>query len=190
MWLDWLVFCDYGFSVSALWCPLATPTVLLGFLLPWAWGISSRLLQQSTAIAPYVGRGVFICDPMDCSTPGLSVHHQLPEATQTHVHWVGNASNLLILCCSLLLPPSDFPNIRIFSNESVLHIRWPNYWSFSFNIRPSNEYLGLISLRMNWLDLLAIQGLTKVFSNLQCSAFFIVQLSRPYVTTGKTIAFD
>ena len=99
-------------------------------------------------------------------------------------------SNLLILCCSLLLPPSVFPTIRVFSNESVLCIRWPNYWSFSFNIRPSNEYSGLISLRMYWLDLLAVQGLTRVFSKLQCSAFFIVQLSRPYMTTGKTIALN
>jgi len=105
-------------------------------------------------------------------------------------------SNHLILCHPLLLPPSIFPSIRVFSNESALHIRWPKYWSFSFNISPSNEYSGLISFRMDWLDLLAVQGTLKSLlqhhsskaSILLCSAFFIVQLSHPYMTTGKTIA--
>ena len=105
-------------------------------------------------------------------------------------------SSHLILCRPLLLPPSIFLSIRDFSNESVLHIRWPKYWSFSFSISPSNEYSGLISLRMDWLDLLAVQGALKSLpqhysskaSILQCSAFFIVQLSHPYITTGKTIA--
>ena len=98
--------------------------------------------------------------------------------------------------CPLLLLPSIFPSIRVFSNESALHIRWPKYWSFSFSISPSNEHLGLISFRMDWLDLLAAQGVLKSLlqyhgwkaSILQCSAFFIVQLSHPYMTTGKTIA--
>ena len=106
------------------------------------------------------------------------------------------SSNHLILCCPLLLPPSIFPNIRVFSSESALHIKWPQYWSFSFNISPSNEYSGLISFRMDWLDLLAVQGTLKSLlqhhsskaSILQHSAFFIVQLSHPYMTTGKTIA--
>ena len=105
-------------------------------------------------------------------------------------------SNHLILCCNLLLLPSIFPSIRVFSNESVLCIRWPKYWIFSFSISPSNEYSGLISYRMNWLDLLAVQGTLKSLlqhhsskaSILQRSAFFIVQLSLPYMTTGKTIA--
>ena len=104
-------------------------------------------------------------------------------------------SNHLILCCPLLLT-SVFPIIRVFSNESVLHIRWPEYWSFSFSISPSNEYSGLISFRVDWLDLLAVQGTLKSLlqhhsskaSILRCSAFFIVQLSHPYMTTGKTIA--
>ena len=104
--------------------------------------------------------------------------------------------NHLILWCLLLLPPSVFPSIRVFSNESVLHIRWPKYWSFSFSISPSNEYSGLISFRMDWLDLLAVQGTLKSLlqhhsskaSILRCSAFIIVQLSHPYMTTGKTIA--
>ena len=105
-------------------------------------------------------------------------------------------SNHLILCHPLLLLPSVFPSIRVFSNESVLRIRWPKYWSFSFNISPSNEHSGLISFRMDWLDLLAVQGTLKSMlqhhsskaSILRCSAFFIVQLSHPYMTTGKTIA--
>ena len=105
-------------------------------------------------------------------------------------------SNHLILCCPLLLLSSVFPSIRIFSNESVLCIGWPKYWSFSFNISSSNEHSGLISFRMDWLDLLAVQGTFKSLlqhhsseaSILQCSAFFIVQLSHPFMTTGKTIA--
>ena len=105
-------------------------------------------------------------------------------------------SNHLILCCPLLLPPSIFPSIRVFSSESALHIRWPKYWSFSFNISPSSEHSGLIAFRMDWLDVFAVQGTLKSLlqhhsskaSILRCSAFFIVQLSHPYMTTGKTIA--
>ena len=104
-------------------------------------------------------------------------------------------SNNLILCCPLLLPPSIFPRIRVFSIESVLHIRWPKYWSFSFNISPSNEYSGLISLRMDWLGSLQSKGLSRVLQHhnskasiLRRSAIFIVQLLHPYMTTGKTIA--
>ena len=105
-------------------------------------------------------------------------------------------SNHLTLCCPLFLLPSIFPRIRVFSNESALHIRWPKYWSFSFTISPSNEYSGLISFRMDWLDLLAVQGTLKSLlqhhssraSILWCSAFFTVQLSHPYMTTGRTIA--
>ena len=126
---------------------------------------------------------------MDCSTPGLPVHHQLLEFTQT-------PSNHLIRYHPLLLLPSFFPSIRVFSNESLLHIRWPKYWSFSFSISPSHEYSGLISFRIDWFDLLAVQGTLKSLlqhhsskgSILQLSAFFMVQLSHPYVTTGKTIA--
>ena len=94
-----------------------------------------------------------LCDPVDCSMPGFPIHHQLLEPTQTHVH--------LILCHPLLLPLSIFPSIRVFSNESILPIRWPKYWSFSFSISPSNEHSGQISFRMDWLDLLAVQGTLK-----------------------------
>ena len=120
-----------------------------------------------------------------------------PEYTQTHVHWVGDAINHLILCSyPLLLLPSVFPSIRVFSNESVLCIRWPKYWTFSFSISPSNEHPGLISFRMDWLDFLAVQGTLKSLlqhhsskaSILQHSAFFMVQLSHPYMTTGITVA--
>ena len=137
-----------------------------------------------------------LCDPMDCSTPSFPVHHQLPESTQTHIHQVGDAIHHLILCCPLLLPPSILPSIRVFSNKSALRIRWPRYWSFSFNISPSNEHSGLISFRMHWLDVLAVQGTLKSLlqhhsskaSILRCSAFFIVQSSHPYITTRKTRA--
>ena len=137
-----------------------------------------------------------LCDFMDCSAPGFPVHHQLLELTQTHVHQVSDAIQHLILCL-LLLPPSIFPRIRVFSKESVLHIRWPKYWSFfSFSISPANEFSGLISFRMGWLDLLAVQGTLKSLlqhhsskaSILWHSAFFKVQLSHPYMTAGKTIA--
>ena len=139
---------------------------------------------------------LILCNPMDHSTPGLPVYHQLPESTQTHVHCVVMPSNHLILCHPLLLLPSIFPSIRGFSNESALRIRWPKYWSFSFNNSPANEHPGLISVRMDWLDLLEVQGTLKNLlqhhsskaSILRCSAFFTVQLSHPYMTTGKTIA--
>ena len=132
-----------------------------------------------------------LCDPMNCSTPGLPVHHQLPEFTQTHVYrW---PSSHLILCGPLLLLPPIPPSIRVFSNESTLCMRWPKYWSFSFSISPSNVHPGLSSFRMDWLDLLAVQGTLKSLlqhhsskaSILWHSAFFTVQLSQPYMTTGK-----
>ena len=99
-------------------------------------------------------------DPVDCSTPGFPVHHQLPKLAQTHVHRVVMPSNHPILCCPLLLP-SIFPSIRVFSSESVLHIRWPKYWSFSVSAGPSNDHSRLISFRIDWLDLLAVQGILK-----------------------------
>ena len=132
---------------------------------------------------------------MNCSTPGLPVHHQLPEFTQTQSIESVMPSSHLILCRPLLLLPSIPPSIRVFSNESALHMRWPKYWSFSFSIIPSKQIPELI-FRMDWLDLLAVQGTLKSLlqhhslkaSILRCSAFFTVQLSHPYMTTGKTIA--
>ena len=102
-----------------------------------------------------------LCYPMDCSTPCLPVHNYLRELTQTHVHQVGMPSNHPVFCHPLLLPPSVFPSIRVFLDESVLHIRWPKHWSFSFSISPFNEYSGLISFRMDWLDLFAVQRTLK-----------------------------
>ena len=133
--------------------------------------------------------------PVGPHKPGLPVQHQLQEFTQIHLHWVGDA----IQPFHPLQFPSPgfiFPSIRVLSNESVLRVRWPKYWSFSFSISPSKEHLGLISYRMDWLDLLAVQGTLKSLlqhhssktSILWHSAFFIVQLSHPYMTTGKTIA--
>ena len=137
-----------------------------------------------------------LCDPMNSSMPGLPVHHQLLEFTQTHIHWVGDAIQPSHLRCPLLLLPPIPSSIRVFSNESALRMRWPKYWGFSLSISPSSEHPGLVSFRMDWLDLLAIQGTLKSLlqhhsskaSILQCSAFFTVQLSHPYMTTGKTIA--
>ena len=136
-----------------------------------------------------------LCDPMNRSTPGLPVHHQHPELTQTHVHWVGNAIQPSHPLSSPSPPAPNPSSIRVFSNESTLRMRWPKYWSFSFTIIPSKEYPGLISFRMDWLDLLAVQGTLKSLlqhsskaSIIRCSGFFLVQLSPPYMTTGKTIA--
>ena len=136
-----------------------------------------------------------LCNPMDCSTPGLPVHHQLVEFTQTHVHWVGDAiqPSYPLLSPS---PPAFYLSSWVFSSESVLRIRWPKCWSFSFSIRPSIEYSGLISFTIDWFDLLAVQGTHKSLlqhhhskaSILWCSAFFIVQLSHQYMITGKAIA--
>ena len=113
-------------------------------------------------------------NPMDCRMPGLPVHHQLPWLTQTHVHRVSDAIQPSHPLSSLLLLPSIFPSIRVFSNESILHIRWQTYWSFHFNSSPSNEYSGLISFRMDWLDLLAIQGILKSLLQNQSSKASII----------------
>ena len=137
-----------------------------------------------------------LCDPKNCRMPGLPVWHQPPKSTQTHVHWVGDVIQPFILCHPLLLLPSIFPSIRVFSNESAFHNKWPKYWSFSCNISPSNKHPGLIAFRMDWLDLLAVQGTLKSLlqhhsskaSILRCPAFLIVQLSQPYMTTGKIIS--
>ena len=137
-----------------------------------------------------------LCDPKGCSTPGFPVPHHLPKYAQVHVHCTVMPSSHLLLWRPLLLLPSVFPSIRDFSNESAVCIRWPQYWSFSFSISPSNEYLELISLKIDWFDHLVVQETRRSLlqhhswkaSILWRSAFFTVQLLKPYVTTGKTIA--
>ena len=164
------------------------------------WGTKTihQVPQQSQQFSSVTQSGLTVCDPRDCSKPGFPFHYQLPEFTQTHVHRVGD---VIQTSHPLSSPsPSAFnpSSIRGFSSESVLYIRWPKYWSFSFSISPSNEYSGLISFRMDWLDLLAVQGTLKSLlqyhgskaSILWHSAFFTVQLSHPYITTGKTIALS
>ena len=137
-----------------------------------------------------------LCDPMNHSMPGLPVQHQLPEFTQTNIHRVSDAIQPSHPLSSPSPPAPNPSHLRVFFNESALHMRWPKYWSFRFNIISSKEHLGLISFRMDWLDLLAVQGTLKSLlqhhsskaSILHCSAFITVQLSHPYMTTGKTTA--
>ena len=139
-----------------------------------------------------------LCNPVDCITPGFPVHHQLPKFAQTHVHRAGDAIQPSLLCYPLLHLLPIFSSVRVFSNESVFRISWPKYWSFSFSISPSNEYSGLISSRIDWFDLLAVQGtlknLLQLYSSkrsiLWCSAFFMVQVSHSYMTTEKKYSFD
>jgi len=143
--------------------------------------------QYKSAIRSVTQSCLTLCDPMNCSTPGLPVHHQLPEFTESVM-----PSSHLILCRPLLLLPPIPPSIRVFSNKSTLHMRWPKYWSFSFSITPSKEIPGLISFRMDRLDFLAVQGTLKSLlkhhsskaSILQHSRFFTVQPSHLYMTTG------
>ena len=136
---------------------------------------------------------------MDCSTSGFPVLHHLPEFAQTHVHGVVMPSNHLIFCCPVLILPSVFPRIKVFSNESALHIRWPKFiGAVASSISPSNEYSGLISFRIDWFYIPAVQGTLKSLlqhhsskaSVLWCSAFFMVQLTHPYLTTEKNHSFD
>ena len=134
-----------------------------------------------------------LCDPMNRSTPGLPVHHHLPEFTQTHVHRVGDAIQPSHPLSSPSPPAPNPSQHQSFFNESTLRMRWPKYWSFSFNISPSNEHPGLVSFRMDWLDLQGtlkslLQHHSSKASILRRSAFFTVQLSHPYMTTGRTIA--
>ena len=164
------------------------PTVLIRTQTFWTSAFSSENYLFSSVSQSCLT----LCDPIYCSTTGFRIHHQLSELTQTHVHRAGDA----IQPSHPLSSPSPPASIRVFSNESVFRISWPKYWSFSFSISPSNEYSGLISFRMDWSDLLAVQGTLKSLlqhysskaSILWCSPFFTVQLSHPYMTTGKTIA--
>ena len=153
---------------------------------------SSQPLAQFSSVQ-FSHSVVSLCDPMDCSTPDLPVHHQLLEFTQTHVHWVSDAIQPFPPLSSPSPPALNLSSIRVFSNDAALCIGWPKYWSFSFNISPSNEHPGLISFRMDLLDLLAVQGTLKSLlqdhsskaSILPYSAFFIVQLSHPNLFNRK-----
>ena len=173
---------------------------MLPLLATWAQSLVGILrfhMQCSTVQFSSVAQSCpTLCDPMNCSTPGLPVHHQLCSSLKLmSIESVMPSSHLILGRPLLLLPPIP-PSIRVFSNESTLLMRRPKYWSFSFSIIPSNEHPGLIYFRMDWLDLLAVQGTLKSLlqhhspkaSILWCSAFFTVQLSHPYMTTGKTIA--
>ena len=158
------------FHQSLIWKLLAR--VFRAFECPYTASVQFSSVAQSC---------LTLCDPMNRSMPGLPAHHQLLEFTQTHIHWVGDAIQPSHPPSPLLLPPSIFPSIKVFTNESVLRISWRKYWSFSFNISPSNEYSGLICSRMDWLDLLAVQGTLKSLhqhhsskaSIFRCSAFFL-----------------
>ena len=153
----------------------------------WAWLSSYHITKEKSPSVQSVQSlsHVWLFATQGLQQPGFPVHHQLPERTQSHVSWVCDAIQSSHTLLPLLHTPSIFPSIRVLSNELVLHIRWPKYWSFSFSISPSNEYSGLISFIIDWLDLLAVQGTLKsVFqhhnstaSNLQHSAFFMVQFS-------------
>ena len=143
------------------------------------------LLNHPCQLSSVTQSCLTLCNPMDCSTPGFPVHHQLPEPAQTHIHRVGDAIQPSHPLSSLLLLPSIFPNTRVFSNESVLCIRWPKYWIFSFGISPSNEYSGLVSFRIDSLISLQSKGLSRVFSNtiVQKHQFFGTQLYCPTLTS-------
>ena len=158
---------------------------------PWS-GNQILYATTRTQFSPVTQSCPTLCDPINHST----LHHQLLEFTQTHFHWVGDAIQPSHPLSSPSPPTFNLSSIGVFPNESVLHIRWPKYWSFSFSISPSSEYSGLISFRMDWLDLLAVQGTLKSLlqhysskaSILRHSAFLTVQLSHTHMTTGKTIA--
>ena len=160
----------------------------------WLYSLQPKMENLSVQFSSVAQSCPTLCDPMNCSMPGLPVHHQFPESTQTHVHQVGDAIQPSHPLSSPSPPDLNFPSIRVFSSESALRMRWPKYWSFSFSISPSNEHPGLISFRMDWLDLLEVQGTLKSLLQHHSSkalifwrsAFFIVQLSHPYMTTGKS----
>ena len=159
---------------------------------------SNHIAFSSVQFSSVAQSCLTLCDSMDCSTPGLPVYHQLPESTQTHVHRVADHPTITSSEVPFWLLLSVFPSIRIFSNEPIVHIKWPKYWSFSFSLHPTNEYSRVIYFRIDCLDLLAVQGTLKSLlqnssskaSILWCSAFFIVQLPHQYMTTGKTIALN
>ena len=190
----WPKYWSFSFNIS----PSSEYSGLISFIIIVLFVCFCKvlLLMLSVQFSSVAQSCPTLCDPVNRSTPAsLSITNSWSLPKLMSIESV-MPSNHLLLCCPLLLLPSIFPSFRVFSNESALNIRWPKYWSFSFNISPTNEHPGLISFRMDWLDLLAVQGTLKSLlqhhsskaSILRCSAFFIVQLSHPYMTTGKTIA--
>ena len=191
--------------ISGLGPRFFTPKCLFGkwIILSWKQSRPERLRKKlwpspSVQFNSVTQSCPTLCNPMDCSKPGFPVHHHSQSLLKLMSIKSVMPSNHLTLCCPLPLLPSIFPSIRVFFNESVLHVRWPKYWSFSFSISPSKEYSGFISFRIDRFDLLAVQGTLKSLfqqhssktSILQCSAFFMVQLSHPYMTTKKTHGFE
>ena len=177
-WKPWPLKTNYTICTETYWRPMFTHLSIVWYKHLTYW--ESQFSRSAVS---------------DSATPHFPVHHQLLELAQTHVHWVSDAIQHLILCHPHLLLPSVFPSIRVFSNESALHIRWPKYCSFSFSTSSSNEYSGQIFLKTDWFDLPAVQGTLKSLQHhnskasvLQCSAFFMVQLSHSCMTTVKTIA--
>ena len=187
--------------------PLPSPTeskrlfytsvsLLLSCIYGYRYHLSKFHIYMFSSFSSVTQSCLTLCNSMNCNTPGLPVHHQLPEFTQTHIHRVSDAIQPSHSLLPLLLLPPIPPSIRVFSNESTLRMRWLKYWSFSFSIIPSKEIPGLISFRMDWLDLLSVQVTLRSLlqhhsskaSILRCSAFFTLQLSHPCMSTGKTIA--
>ena len=164
----------------------------------WPRKYNSRTPLTSVLSCSVTQSCLTLCDPVDCSTTSFPVLHCLPEFEQAHVHWVSMPSNHLILWPLPSPHALSLPSTRVFSSESTLHMRWPKYQSFRFSISPSNEYSGLISFRIEWFHFLAVQGTLKSLlqhhsfkaSILWHSAFFMVQLSHPYITIGKNHSFD
>ena len=153
--------------------PEINTTLLLNYIL------QDKIKRKNFQFSSVAQSCPTLCEPMDCSTPALPVHHQLPESTQIHVHWVGDAIQPSYPLSSPSPPALNLSSIRVFSNESALRIRWPKCWSFSFNISPSNKHPGLVSFRMDWWISLQSKGLSRVFSNttVQKHQFFSAQLS-------------
>ena len=195
-WLDWSpIIHKTSFYFVQSFCK--DWTFLFTFeSFPIVWIVWEKGIHTSVQFSSVTQTCPTLCDPMGCSTPGLPVHHQLPESTLTHVHWVSDAIQPSHPLSSSSPPALNLSQHQGRCNESALRIRWPKYWSVSFTISSSNEYLWIISFRKDWFDLLALQGTLKSLlqnhsskaSILQCSAFFIVQLSHPCMTIGKTIA--
>ena len=192
------MLCPWAVSFCSRLCPASFPYCFIAFLFFFSRSWKDEVVGwhhwlNRICWVCSVAKSYGFCNPMDCCTPGFPVLHFLPEFAQTHVHWVRDAPNCLIFCLPLVLLFSVFPNIRVFSSESALCIRWSKFWSFSFSISPSNEYLVLISFTIDWFDLAVQETLKSLLQHhnskasvLWCSFFY--GLSHLYMTNGKNIA--